>query len=205
MKNRRVFRPAAPDALESRLALSQVGTAPMMPAHPGPLRAAEVVRPAAPDREVARFEARWMGEMIGHHGMAIRMARLALRNSGDPAVRELARGIIRAQVPEVLRMQGWLAAGYGVRGVRPQLSGDGRAMLRELASLRGTTFDRSFLREMIAHHRGAIQDATELLDRASHPGLRRLGMGIITTQAAEIRVIQAMLGDAAETPPHMDH
>jgi uncharacterized protein (DUF305 family) len=188
------FRPDSIDSLESRLVLSPAGLA-------GPAQVSVVSGTDPPSRpkltpETARFEIRWMREMINHHGMAIRMARLALQNSEDPGVRDLARGIIRAQTREIGRMQTWLSAGYGLRGVQPRMTADDMQMLHELGSLRGASFDRAFLGAMIGHHQQAIADAEDLLAHGFHAGLRRLGNNIITTQSAEIGRMQAMLGQA---------
>lgn len=192
MKKTCAFRPDSIDSLESRLVLSPTGLAgsaqvsvfsnTVPPSRPEPTPAA------------ARFEIRWMREMIDHHGMAIRMARLALQNSEDPGVRDLARGIIRAQTREIGQMQTWLSAGYGLRGVRPRMTADDMQMLHELGSLWGASFDRAFLGAMIGHHQQAIADAEDLLAHGFHTGLRRLGTNIITTQSAEIGRMQAMLG-----------
>jgi uncharacterized protein (DUF305 family) len=192
MKKTCAFRPDSIDSLESRLVLSRAGLA--GPAQVSVLSSTVPPSHPKPTPEAARFEIRWMREMVNHHGMAIRMARLALQNSEDPGVRDLARGIIRAQIREIGQMQTWLSAGYGLRGVRPRMTADDMQMLDELGSLRGASFDRAFLGEMIGHHQQAIEDAEDLLANGFHAGLRRLGNNIITTQSAEIGRMQAMLG-----------
>jgi len=201
MSKRHEYVPEAVDALEGRLALSGLLGAAPRAAQP----AVEVARSPAPDPQVARFEVRWMREMIGHHGMAIRMARLAVRNTDNPEVRDLAHRIISAQSREIGRMRGWLASWYGVANVRPQPSGEDLQMLRELRTLRGEAFDRMFLEGMIGHHQAAIEDAHELLDRAVHAPLRQLGSDILTTQAAEIVQMRSMLGDTGGGMPHPGH
>lgn len=191
---RNKFRPASLDGLEARLALS--GMAEGVPALVS--ATASIVPPShpKPTPQAARFETRWMRGMIGHHGMAIEMAKLAVRNSGDPDVVGLARGIIRAQTREIVQMQTWLKAGYGVRGVRPQMTPDDMRMLEELGSLRGVTFDRAFLNDMIGHHRAAVDDANELLGQGFHRALRQLGRNIVATQTQEIGTMQSLLGQS---------
>ena len=191
---RNKFRPASPDGLEARLALS--GMAEGVPALVS--ATASIVPPShpKPTPQAARFETRWMREMIGHHGMAIEMARLAVRNSDDPEVVRLGRGIIRAQTREIGQMQTWLRAGYGIRGVRPQMMPDDMQMLEELGSLRGVAFDRAFLTDMIGHHRAAVDDANDLLTRGFHRALRQLGRNIVATQTQEIGTMQSLLGQS---------
>jgi uncharacterized protein (DUF305 family) len=188
---RNVFHPSPLDGLEVRLVPS--GAAASVPALVS--ARSSVIPPShpKPSAEAARFEVRWMKAMISRHGMAIEMARLAVRNSDNPEVVSLARGIIRAQTREIGRMQTWLKAGYGIRGVRPRMTPDDMQMLEELGSLRGAAFDRAFLGEMIEHHRAAVGDAQELLAQGFHRALRQLGENIITTQTAEIGTMQTLL------------
>ncbi len=194
MRKKNAYRPTSLDALESRVVPS--GVAARTPAQVAALSGVAPAGHPRPSPEAARFEVRWMRGMIDHHGMAIRMARLALANSTNPEVTGLARGIIRAQTREIGQMQTWLSAGYGIRGVRPRMTPEGMQMLTELGALRGGASDRAFLAEMIGHHRQAVRDAEDLLAGAFHRGLRRLGTNIIATQAAEIRQMQTMLGMA---------
>ena len=46
--------------------------------------------------------------MIPHHQGAIDMAKVVLEHGKDPAIRRLARGIIRAQNTEIAMMKAWL-------------------------------------------------------------------------------------------------
>ncbi|CAK9884072.1 MAG: hypothetical protein XXXJIFNMEKO3_00453 [Candidatus Erwinia impunctatus] len=47
--------------------------------------------------------------MTAHHQGAIDMAKTELKYGKDPAMRKLAEEIIKAQQPEIDRMQAWLA------------------------------------------------------------------------------------------------
>jgi uncharacterized protein (DUF305 family) len=198
------FRPDSLDGLESRLVLSTVSAG--VPTEvrtlrepPGSVMQA-LSRPAS-NREASRFEVGWMREMVSHHGMAIRMARLALVNSENPEVGSLARGIIRAQTGEIGQLQAWLAGGYGVSGVRPIATADDREMLRELRGQTGMAFDRAFLSMMIEHHQAAVEDADELLDRGFHPRLLQLGRDIIATQTQEVGQMRRLLAESGGPMP----
>ncbi len=204
MKSKRAFLPDSLDRLEDRVVLSRVGMG-MPEAEVRSVSAARAVRPSV-DRMTMQFEVSFLTGMIPHHQMAISMSQVALRNSADAGVRDLAQRIIAAQRPEIRQMQRFLAVD-GVRGYQPTPSSGERAMIRELRSLRGSDFDRAFLSEMIGHHQAAIAGehsmpgASECLERASQPGLRRLCSNIVSTQTQEIQEMQMLLGEAGGMPP----
>lgn len=57
--------------------------------------------------------------------------------------------------------------------------------------------DLDFVRGMISHHQGAIEQAQILLKYSKNPRLKRLAGGIIATQRREIRFMQAWLQEHA--------
>jgi uncharacterized protein (DUF305 family) len=181
---KRAFRPDSLGVLEPRLVPSG--------------QAAQAA--GLPSLATARFEARWMRGTIEHHGMAVRMARIALVNAGDAEIRSMARGIVRAQVREIMDLQRWLAGWYGVRASVPASSASDQAMLREMRGLRGADFDRAFLTHMIGHHEAAIADASGLPGNARHPRLLALGRDIIASQSAEVARMHELLGHAGGMP-----
>jgi uncharacterized protein (DUF305 family) len=62
------------------------------------------------DREP--FDKAFIDAMIPHHQSAIDMARVALENSDNPKVKELAENIISAQQKEIEQMQEWREEWY---------------------------------------------------------------------------------------------
>lgn len=58
--------------------------------------------------------------------------------------------------------------------------------------------DVDFVRGMIPHHQGAIEQAEVLLKYSKNPRLRRLAGGIIAAQKREIRFMQQWLGENAK-------
>ena len=129
---------------------------------------------------------RFMSNMIGHHGQALTMSRLAPTNGASTSIRRLAERIINAQQDEITIMQQWLSerrqpvprpdakpmamtsaehamAGHDMTAHHPQMPGMlTPAQLAELERARGSEFDRLFLTLMIQHHRGAIEMVREL-------------------------------------------
>ncbi|MEJ7639465.1 MAG: DUF305 domain-containing protein [Singulisphaera sp.] len=201
MQKRHAFWPESLGPLEDRLVLSRMTMGPAQVASPSTVRASR----STSDRMTTQFEINFLTGMIPHHQMAIRMSQIALRNSDNPEVRDLARRIISEQRPEIQQMQRFLAHN-GVRGYQPTTTPDEQAVLQELRSLRGTEFDRAFLTEMTGHHQAAISGehgmvgASECLDRAAQPGLRQLCSNIVSTQTREIQEMQTLLGEAVGMP-----
>jgi uncharacterized protein (DUF305 family) len=201
MSTRHAFRPDTLGPLEDRLVLSRVG---MVPAHIMAVSQVQANRSNA-DRMTTQFENNFLTGMIPHHQMAIRMSQIAVRNSDNPQVRDLARRIIAAQKPEIQQMQRFLRHN-GVGSYKPMVTPDEQAVLNELRSLRGTEFDRAFLAEMTGHHRMAItgddtmEGAEECTDRAAQPGLKRLCASIVSAQTREIGEMQTLLQQSGSTP-----
>jgi uncharacterized protein (DUF305 family) len=130
--------------------------------------------------------------MIPHHEQAILMSELALANSEDSEVRELAQTILDAQSPEIEQMKSW-------PGVNPSLhSGhmmDGMLSDSEIEALRqamGKSFDLLFLEGMIKHHEGAIFMAEDVVD-SENPEVSDLAKAIISAQKSEIALMRTMI------------
>jgi uncharacterized protein (DUF305 family) len=143
--------------------------------------------------------------MIPHHEQAIVMGELALANSRNDAVRDLAQRIIDGQSPEIAIMQVWLDdagiqgfdGGHGAHG----MAGDEGMMmggmasdeeLEELESLTSPEFDTEFLRLMIEHHEGALV-MVRMITQSTNEEARVLARDIIAVQRAEIIEMEELL------------
>jgi uncharacterized protein (DUF305 family) len=58
------------------------------------------------------FDEAFINAMIPHHESAIEMAQVALAESDNPAIRDLAERIIDDQTREIEQMRGWLEEWY---------------------------------------------------------------------------------------------
>ncbi len=156
----------------------------------------------------ARFtgaEVAFMQGMLGHHAQAVTMSTLVADRAALPALRALAERITVSQQDEITRMQTWLTTrGQPVPMVGAGHEGHGPTMpgmltpteLAELASARGTAFDRRFLQLMIRHHEGALAMVAELLrtsGAAQDPLTFQFVSDVDADQRAEIRRMQALL------------
>jgi len=72
------------------------------------------------------------------------------------------------------------------------------AQIAELTAATGIDAERQFLTLMIAHHRGAVEMAEAVQDRASNTSVLGFANSVIISQNAEITLMESML--AAREP-----
>jgi len=168
----------------------------------GPNASSSPAAPSSPSTSDAHnnADAMFAMMMIPHHQQAIEMADMIITKNGiDPQIIELAQKIKDAQQPEIAQMQGWLEA-WGVgdpndmmddmdHGTGMMSDGD----MSELQSATGTDAGRIFLTQMIQHHEGAIDMATDEVEDGQNPAAVKLAKTIITSQTAEIEVMTGLL------------
>ncbi|MGI5458697.1 DUF305 domain-containing protein [Streptomyces sp. CA-249302] len=142
--------------------------------------------------------------MIPHHQQALEMAELAAGRAKSAQVKDLAARIEKAQDPEIRTMSGWLKAwGEDVPSAMPGMdhsAGSGMTGMMDakdmtaLAKASGTDFDTMFLTMMIEHHKGAVEMAESEKSKGSYDPATTLADGIVTTQTAEIKEMNQLLG-----------
>lgn len=131
-------------------------------------------------------------QMIPHHQQAIEMSDLALTNSSNPEILELAEQIKGAQDPEIQLMSSWPGvnptthAGHTMSGM---LSED---EMTELEKATGGEFDRLFLTGMIKHHEGALDMAKLVID-SENKEVAELAKSILESQSTEIALMKSLL------------
>ena len=134
---------------------------------------------ARPDSGAPAYTAadvHFMSGMISHHAQAVLMAGWAPTHEAGAAVRALCERIVVAQRDEIALMQRWLRErhlpvpepdprGHMMPGMDHPMLMPGMLTPEQMAELdrvRGTEFDRLFLKYMIMHHQGAITMVEEL-------------------------------------------
>lgn len=137
--------------------------------------------------------------MIPHHEQAVEMADMALSNTTNPVILELAAEIKAAQDPEIEQMRGWLdTAGAVEEGAEMHMMHmSGMLSEEELDALRNARdaeFDRLFLEGMIEHHEGAIDMAEDVLENENSE-VKALAAAIIEAQTREIELMESLLAE----------
>jgi uncharacterized protein (DUF305 family) len=130
--------------------------------------------------------------MIPHHEQAIEMSEIALLNTTNPEVLQLAQEIKDAQSPEIELMKSWAGvkvsthAGHMMDGMLSE------GELNDLREAKGSDFDALFLKGMIKHHEGAIVMAQDVAT-SMNKEVADLSASIITAQQLEIAAMKELL------------
>ncbi|MFD7918339.1 DUF305 domain-containing protein [Streptomyces sp. NPDC059740] len=69
------------------------------------------------------------------------------------------------------------------------------ADMAKLAKLSGAAFDTAFLKMMVGHHQGAVDMARDERAKGAYGPARALARSVATSQTAEIRQMEKMLGE----------
>lgn len=143
--------------------------------------------------------------MIPHHGQAIAMADMAVRQASNSQVERLAAEIKAAQGPEITTLSGWLkvwgapvpstsmSAGHDMGGHGGMTGMMSAAEMQQLEAASGAAFDKLWLEMMTKHHQGAIEMAKTELASGQNQSAKALAQSISTSQAKEIATMQALL------------
>ncbi|MFP5327991.1 MAG: DUF305 domain-containing protein, partial [Acidimicrobiia bacterium] len=147
-----------------------------------------------PDPATARLEVDFLGDMIDHHAMAVDMAEMCEDKAAHDELRSMCEEIATAQSAEIVAMQSWLQDWYGVSHAPSMPAGQMRRM-EGMAELDPAAFEVEFMETMVRHHRQAVREAGQCVNRAGHADLVDLCENIIETQTHEIELMQGWLCD----------
>ncbi|MCC7021607.1 MAG: DUF305 domain-containing protein [Thermomicrobiales bacterium] len=151
-------------------------------------------------------EAGFARDMVVHHDQAVTMALLIRDRTDDPALKSLATDILLTQQNQIGQMLGWLQVwglpatgpdlpmawmGHPVEGQMPGMATP--EQMTNLEQLRGEAADVAFLQMMIRHHEGGVPMAEMALEESDTPQVRDLAQAIVSTQQAEIGIMEGML------------
>jgi uncharacterized protein (DUF305 family) len=143
--------------------------------------------------------------MIEHHRQAVDMTALAPERASNETVRGLASRIHDTQGPEIGAMEQWQkqfsanAEQHGHSSALPHVdhaSMPGMASAEDMAALKAATggeFDRLFVKLMIAHHKGALKMAEDVLANGVDVKVEEMATDVIATQTDEINRMQTLV------------
>ncbi len=138
--------------------------------------------------------------MIPHHQQAIEMSNLALKNSSSSEIQTLAKGIILAQRKEIAQMKYWIASNKESLSMGHDMGMNGMlssSQVKDLAKLKGSKLDKSFLAAMIAHHKGAV-DMVSMLNGSKNAEAKKLAKEIVSAQSGEITMMTKLLAKISQ-------
>ncbi|MET0955138.1 MAG: DUF305 domain-containing protein [Cryobacterium sp.] len=166
-------------------------------------------------------EAGFARDMQVHHLQGVELAMIIRDRTDDEAVRLLGYDIATTQSQQAGQLYGWLTEWeLSQAGPEPSMTWmtrpgrsddthghtDGAhtpgapmpglatdAQIAELTAATGVDAERQFLTLMIAHHRGAVEMAEAVLDRASNTSVLGFANSVIISQNAEITLMESML------------
>ena len=136
--------------------------------------------PPIPEDDVA-----FIDHLVPHHATAIMMADEVLERGSDAEVRAMAAMMKTAQQEEIDLMLSKRSAITGRQTTPtmddPHADGD----MAEMSGLSGLELDRTFLRDMIPHHAGAVSTAHRALPNLADAELRALAESTVKNQTRE--------------------
>ncbi|MDM7921716.1 MAG: DUF305 domain-containing protein [Pyrinomonadaceae bacterium] len=155
----------------------------------------------SPGAADAPIELQFIDTMTVHHQEAVDMAKMAETRAERAEVKKLAANIIADQDREITQMKRWRDEWF--KDAKPAINMDlggatGEHMdLKGLGELTGDKFDKEFVRQMIVHHKHALQMSKAVLEskdaKSVRAEIRQLAESINKTQSVEIADMEKWL------------
>lgn len=148
----------------------------------------------------------WLRKMIEHHRGAIAMTEVLEAQGGDPQVLEKARMSADKQRKEISELERLLGTGAAAAsgGENPYAQAVEQMHQRMMAA-NGANPSETWMRKMVAHHRGGVDMSNVLLELGGDPRILEKARMTAADQAKEADELERMLqgeqvGAAAATP-----
>ncbi|HEX8124554.1 MAG TPA: DUF305 domain-containing protein [Allosphingosinicella sp.] len=140
----------------------------------------------------------WLRKMIAHHEGAIAMTGPVVAGSDDPRIVAIARRMATVQGREIEEMRRLVRkdAAPDPESARPYAAGE-KQMQEAMSAAHGADSSQTFLRQMIAHHRGAIAMSRVVLAQGRDERAAAIARRIVADQGKEIAEIEAILKSPA--------
>jgi uncharacterized protein (DUF305 family) len=164
---------------------------------------------SVPTPQSTSAEAGFARDMQVHHSQGVELAMMLRDRTDDSDMRLMAYDMATTQGHQAGQLYGWLAAwGLNQLGSEPPMTWMGHgghsmgalmpgmatpAQVTELSAASGVEAERTFLRLMIAHHRGALDMSRAVLERSQHPTVNAFARAVLLSQQSEIDLMTRML------------
>jgi uncharacterized protein (DUF305 family) len=146
----------------------------------------------APGPAQAKYEIRFMTEMIDHHMMAVMTGQTCLNRAFHPELLQTCQNIVTSQMQEIQTLQSWLSDWYGI-SYSPEMTPGMQRQMEKMAELSPAEFEQAFMEMMIRHHWMAIVKASQCAQKAYHAELVTLCENIMAAQSQEIIMMRTWL------------
>lgn len=148
--------------------------------------------------EMINSEKDFLREMIPHHQEAVDTSVLLFVSTNDPDLKMLTKAIYKAQTAEILDMRLSYALWYNLIPTGSMY----QPMMRDLNVVTGRERDIRYVKDMIVHHKGALDMAEKVLTfKDIHDETVIFAKAILTNQQTEIEFMQNWL----KRPEHLNN
>lgn len=145
-------------------------------------------RPPAKDAEHE-----FLRMMADHHEGLVQMATAAMTKASQSATQGDAHKLHTKQADEQKKMIAQVQSQYG-ETVTPMVLPSNKAMIDSLAAMSGAEYDRTFYRNVIAHHREGIRMTDEFLPRLTKADVKQMAERMKAEQQKEITEFERKAG-----------
>lgn len=140
--------------------------------------------------------------MIPHHQEAVDTSAFLLTRTSDPELQQFLKGVIEVQATEIGQMKGWHKTWFNSEY---QDDGSYMPMMGDLSKLKDKELEKAYIQGMIAHHKGAIDMANQIVNKTNRSEIKTMAQAIIDTQTKEVTLLEGWLqskysGVVAPTP-----
>lgn len=135
----------------------------------------------------------WVRKMIPHHRGAVEMARIVLQNNPTADVAKMAQQTIDKQTKEAEDLEKMVKQGAPDQQSAALYEPSMKQMQQEMMAATGADASETWMRKMIAHHRGAIAMSEVVLKQNPPADVRRKAEKTKSDQQKEIAMLERML------------
>jgi uncharacterized protein (DUF305 family) len=135
----------------------------------------------------------WVKQMIEHHRGAIEMSEIMLRQNPSEHVRHMAEESIRKQQAEIEELQKLVSDAAPDRSSMEPYRQVHQQMSQSMISAVGDNVEETFMRKMLAHHRGGVALSDVVLAEGDNARVRQHAQKTRAGQAEEAKMVEDML------------